>query len=393
MKRIAIIVSTYPPYKGGMGNVACYETEEFKKLGYDARVFTLRNNSFSINYQLSTTNYLTPLVSIGNAGVVPQLFFYLRQYDIIYFHWPFIGAEIFIFLAKIFFRKRLIVRYHMDLIADGAKGIFFRFYQKLFFPVLARLADTVIVSSVDYSAHSDFQKYYNTFRAKFVEIPFGVSENFYDKKISRDTMILFVGGLDRAHYFKGLEVLLRAFARINEKENISLSVPDENHSLIRANKRMVFSKEHEREYNATLVIVGDGALRSYYETLAQELKIDNATRFVGAVKNEQLVDWYNRAKVFVLPSIGRSEAFGLVLLEAMACGTPVIASRLPGVRSLVRDGENGFLVEPSNEAQLTEKMTEILRDEEQWKQFSENARVIAQQYRWNDIAEKVSKLF
>lgn len=156
---------------------------------------------------------------------------------------------------------------------------------------------------------------------------------------------------------------------------------------------MVFSKEHEREYNATLVIVGDGALRSYYETLAQELKIDTATRFVGAVKNEQLVDWYNRAKVFVLPSIGRSEAFGLVLLEAMACGTPVIASRLPGVRSLVRDGENGFLVEPSNEAQLTEKMTEILRDEEQWKQFSENARVIAQQYRWNDIAEKVSKLF
>ena len=140
--------------------------------------------------------------------------------------------------------------------------------------------------------------------------------------------ILFVGALDKAHYFKGVDVLLKAM----------------------------------RDLEYKLMIVGDGDLRSYYEAKAKNLGIDDGVVFTGRVSNEELSRYYQSADVFVLPSIDKSEAYGMTLLEAMAHGLPVVASNLPGVRSLVGE-DRGLLVEPGDSSDLARVLTEILIDD------------------------------
>ena len=95
------------------------------------------------------------------------------------------------------------------------------------------------------------------------------------------------------------------------------------------------------------MVGGDGEWRTEYEAQARA-SLGDRVRFVGDVADETLPDYYRAADALALPSIDRTEAFGLVLLEALACGTPVVASRLPGVRTLVDDGRTGFLVDPGD---------------------------------------------
>ena len=130
--------------------------------------------------------------------------------------------------------------------------------------------------------------------------------------------MFFLARLDRTHYFKGLHLLIDAVAQL----------PD-----------------------AALVVGGDGEWRAQYEARARA-SLGARARFVGDVPDEALPAYYRAADVVALPSVDRTEAFGLVLLEALACGTPVVASRLPGVRTLVDDGRTGYLVEPGNVDEL-----------------------------------------
>src|SRR5262249_47181729 len=132
--------------------------------------------------------------------------------------------------------------------------------------------------------------------------------------------VFFLARLDRTHYFKGLHLLIDAVAR----------VPD-----------------------AVLVVGGDGEWRAQYEARARD-SLGERAHFVGDVPDEALPAHYRAADVVASPSVDRTEAFGLVILEALACGTPVVASRLPGVRTLVDEGRTGYLVEPGNVDQLAE---------------------------------------
>lgn len=99
---------------------------------------------------------------------------------------------------------------------------------------------------------------------------------------------------------------------------------------------------------ATLTIVGDGPERSSLETLAGELAVGNATSFTGLLPPDAVVGWYARSDVLLLPAItdwkGEQEGFGMVLIEAMRAGLPVVASRSGGITDVVRDEETGLLV-------------------------------------------------
>jgi glycosyltransferase involved in cell wall biosynthesis len=123
-------------------------------------------------------------------------------------------------------------------------------------------------------------------------------------------IVVFVGRLRK---YKGAQILLRAFARVARR------VPD-----------------------ATLEIVGDGPYRSRLEEIARERSIQDRVRFLGATSQADKVAALNRAMVLAAPS--PKEGWGLTVIEANACGTPVVASRSPGLVESVRDGETGFLV-------------------------------------------------
>ena len=114
---------------------------------------------------------------------------------------------------------------------------------------------------------------------------------------------------------------------------------------------------------ASLVLVGDGPLRGSLESLARELGVQERVRFLGRVSDAERLDWYRRADVFVLPSVTRQEAFGMVQVEAMLCGRPVVSTDLPtGVPWVNRDGESGLVVPPGDAEALTAALRRLCQD-------------------------------
>ncbi len=173
-------------------------------------------------------------------------------------------------------------------------------------------------------------------------------------------IVLFVGRLEP---LKGLDLLLRAHAR--------LSVP------------------------ARLVLVGgderDEALRQRLRALARRLGSEGHVHFLPAVPHERLPLYYSAADVCAVPS--RYESFGLVALESMACGTPVVASRVGGLQELVRHGETGFLVSPAQPEPFARCLERVLCDGELREALGRRARLLALGYQWPQVAERVEAIY
>jgi glycosyltransferase involved in cell wall biosynthesis len=112
----------------------------------------------------------------------------------------------------------------------------------------------------------------------------------------------------------------------------------------------------------TLVLVGDGHLRSDLETLAKTLEISSKVKFLGRKGRPEVAKLILHCEIFVLPS--RAEPFGIVLIEAMACRKPVVATMVGGIPEIVENGKNGILVEPDNPKALAEALIAMLQDQD-----------------------------
>jgi len=383
--KIAIVSPVFPPYRGGIGTVAHTEALELSSHGHKVSVFapdykttpseTEKRLESSSSKKTPDVFLLSPLLKYGNAGLLPQLIWRLRKFDAVHLHYPFFGgAEVVWLWKKIFGRKKikLFITYHHDVVGSGWLGKFFDWHRRHLMPRILKAGDKIIASSFDYLKNSNAKDLFAKYPDKFEELPFGLdikrfspmerNKELLTKHNLRDDdkIILFVGGLDKAHYFKGLEYLISAKCKVK---------------------------------SAKLLIVGDGNIRLYYENMVKNLGIYNDVVFAGKASEEDLPKYYNLANVVVLPSIDRSEAFGIVLTEAMACGKPVIASDLPGVRSVVEYEANGFLVEPKNENILAEKINLIFLSRELRKKFEEKSRQIAEEkYDMEKIIVKLEKI-
>ena len=159
-------------------------------------------------------------------------------------------------------------------------------------------------------------------------------------KRPKEPIILFVGGnFER----KGLPTLLRALPAI--------------------------IGQHP-EYK--LVVVGHCSSQRSMERLAADLGVRDRVLFTGYQPNEIVREWHQRAKVFIMPSL--MESFGIVFLEAMRAGTPVIATRVGGIPEVVVHEENGLLVPPNQPAELAESCTRLLGDPELYERLAAGAR-------------------
>lgn len=376
--RIAQVVCVFPPYSGGIGNSVYFLAKKFSSSGEEIAVFT---PDYGLPREVSEDGEdfqikrIKPLFKFGNAACLPQLLWQLRKFDTIHLHLPFLGGTLPALLFLYFHsKKKLIITYHMDLVGRGGKRIIFLFYKKIIVPLALRRADKIIVSSYDYAENSDIKNFFEKHRDKFLEIPFAVDEHkFYPKEKNasllekyfigaNDKVILFVGGLDSAHYFKGLDILMRSMKQAADAGQEDMK----------------------------LLVVGDGGLKADFQDKAERLHLGGKIIFAGRVADAELVDYYNLADIFVLPSIGKSEAFGIVLLEAAACGKPCIASNLAGVRKVVKNNETGFLAAPNDAPDLAEKMTQLLADDELRKKMGEAARqMVLKKYVWAALAPSI----
>lgn len=138
--------------------------------------------------------------------------------------------------------------------------------------------------------------------------------------------------------------------------------------------------------NLSLVIVGDGPEKNSLLWLTKNLGVENRVKFVGWQDN--LARWMINFDLFVLPSVKR-EAFGLVLLEAMALGKPVVASRIGGIPEVVEHGQTGVLVESSNPEMLAQEIINLYNDPDRLKLFGENGRKrVIEQFAIEKMADK-----
>jgi glycosyltransferase involved in cell wall biosynthesis len=148
-----------------------------------------------------------------------------------------------------------------------------------------------------------------------------------------------------------------------------------------------FAQVHKRFSSCLLVLVGDGPERIPCVDITRRLGISDAVIFAGTPDTSILPIYYRAADVFVLPSF--QEGFGIVILEAMASGTPVIASRIRGITDAIRDGTNGILVPPGDERRLADKIIEFFNDDATRVALAEQGRATAfGQYDWPVIMRK-----
>lgn len=184
--------------------------------------------------------------------------------------------------------------------------------------------------------------------------------------------VLFVG---RIEPLKGIETLLQAAA------------------LMRGNGALVFDPVR------ISIIGGDASVSEDVMShemarllrLREELDLENLVTFLGKRSQEILPYYYSAADVVVVPS--HYESFGMVALEAMACGTPVVASQIGGLAYLVQDGETGFHIPDQQPELMAEKLTMLLNNGEMHVRFGENAARYAQKYSWEIITEQILKLY
>ncbi len=299
----------------------------------------------------------------GFLSFTPALVSLSKKYDVMHLHYPCYGNALMVSLARMLGNKQpLVVSYHMDTVGRGLRRPIFWLHAKFLAPRFLRQAAVIVVASRDYAAHSLLAAY-PELMAKVVEIPFGVDAARFHPAAGKDMAakkILFAAALDEQHYFKGLDVLLQAM----------VAVP-----------------------GAQLTVVGDGNLKGKYVKKAEELKIGERVHFAGRVSDEDLPKYYQDADLFCSASLDRSEAYGIVLMEAAASGLPAVATAIPGVRTVVEDGETGLLVPPNDAGALAEALRDLLNDPELLKKMGESARKFALTRTWKSAGDKYLEIY
>lgn len=386
-KHIVHITPVFRPYKSGMTNVVYQQARQLVLRGYTVTVITpLYSNDIAAEevYDGILVKRVKPVLKLGNGAFVPGLKNVLEQLngvDIIHLHTPFFGGAEVIWALAI--RNKLpaplIVQYHHDAQLQLFTKIL-GFTSKLTFKSLIKKADIIIGSSTDYLHNCEIA---SSFDDRFKEVAIGVDTKRFSPLGHKQIPLfegyevirfLFLGVLDKAHHFKGVDILLQAIARMKQERDSRIG------------------PKEQRRLDLKLTVAGQGDMLEYYTNLSQQLRIDEYVEFIGYVKNEDLPDVFKEADVFVFPSTGKAEAFGLVALEAMSSGLPVIASALPGVRTLFNDTQ--LLIEPGSVTDLVDKLEYVLANKEKLSSIGDMNRDRAkQQYSIEKVTSDLENVY
>ncbi len=319
--RIAHLTATFPPYPGGAGNTAHRFAVGQAERGHHVEVFTAPAQGAEPTSPGVSVHRIAPAFAIGNAPLIPRLAG-ISGFDVVHVHYPFIFGSELALIGRLSRRRRsqaLLVHYKNRLVGDGRRGILFEAYERTVAPALIRAADRVCVLSPDHAASVSYLKHTgDADPAKLIEMPNGVdAERFSpgrDQNGLRERLgipesavvVAFVATLDRAHHFKRLDVAIDALAQLDDPA-------------------------------VHLVVAGSGELVDDFRRRAAERGVGERVHFLGAVPHPELPDVLRAADLFLLTT-EPPESFGIVLIEAMATGLPVIATDYPGVRAVVADG-------------------------------------------------------
>ena len=331
--RVLHVGKFYPPAPGGMEKMV-QSLCEGERPGVDSQVLVANTSAHTVReaWRGVPVTRVASFGSIGSVGICPGFPFALAgaPRDVTVLHEP--NPVALVSDCVTLSRGPLVVWFHSEVVRPQWK------YELMYRPFLRRVlsrASRIVVSSPRLAEHA---RELTDFRHKCVVIPFGLDTSHLAETpaiaaraagIAREypgPRALFVG---RLVPYKGVDVLIDAMAGVQ----------------------------------ATCLIVGDGPLRASLESHAASRGVSSRVRFLGGVSDADLAAHLHACDLFVLPSVTRQETFGVVQLEAMACGRPVVSTDLEtGVPWVNQHESTGLVVRPGDAAALAAALTRLSGD-------------------------------
>lgn len=362
MLRVLHVGKFYPPHMGGIETHLQNLCNELRDL-IDVKVLVSNDGPATVEELVdgvSVTRVGTK-ATVSAAPISPGLVTRIRREaaDVVHLHHP--NPIAFMAYLSSGHRGKLVVTYHSDIVRQKVLAAIFQ-------PILDRTmrwTDAIVATSPNYL---DTSPVLQAHRDRCHVLPYGIPTDQFQRRDERAVAALrerfgrrVVVSVGRQIYYKGFDVLVRAMKNVD----------------------------------GALLVIGDGPLRGELEAQARDLGIADRVHFLGEIHNRDIVPYYQASDVFALASVARSEAFGIVQLEAMACGLPVVNTNLDsGVPFVSLDGESGLTVPPGDAAALAQALTSLLDDEERRTAFGAAAsRRVAEQFTAPVMARRMLELY
>jgi len=358
--KIAILIYRFPPMWCGGAEFASYNIAKNLALrGHDVHVITswdeyLPKSSFQDGFHIHRV-HKGKIRFFSMAFFLINIFFCLKsiQPNIVHVQQIWFGC------IPAFFSKKLLNRPYI-VYMRGSEVYHMSFFWRKMSEFLLKNAGKVIALSEDMKR--ELQKIYC---GEILVIPNGIElDNYKNLKkqsfqVSNNKILIFVGRLNPV---KGLIYLIRAMEII-----------------------------HIEMENTILMIIGDGDERKSLEEMVIKLHLEKVVIFNGEIPNKDVPKYLVQGDVFVLPSL--SEGFPNVILEAMAAGLPIVSTNVNGLSEIIRNEENGYLVEPKNPQQLADKLLQILKNPIQSKKYSNNNIEKVEKYSWKNVIKYLEDVY
>ena len=365
--KIIQIGKYYYPEHGGMEtqlyNLCCHLNGK-----YQIEVLVANRKPTTISETVDGVK-LTRVANLGELSsnpICPTMAYHLSKLNgdrdtIIQLHLPNPMAHFAYLLARP--KGKLVIMWHSDIIRQKLLA---KLYKSSLHRLLGR-ADAIIATSPNYIKHSP---YLRKFAHKCVVVPLGIDTSKFRASLEVITkaeairnkygarLVLFVG---RFTNYKGLQGLIKVAKNINGK----------------------------------ILLIGDGPLRNKLRSLVQRYSSPGKVVLLQNISNEDLVAYYHACDLFVLPSNKRSEAFGIVQLEAMVCGKPIVSTSLKtGVPWVNQHEETGLIVPVNDFEKLASSVNFLLDNPVQRQRFGENARRrVLNNFTLEQFGQKMNGLF
>ncbi|MBJ7401782.1 MAG: glycosyltransferase family 4 protein [Bradyrhizobium sp.] len=369
--KIAIIGPEFPPSPGGEAEYAVQVARELSRRGHHVVVYSLQGNhgeneNFEVRDVLSG-HYLTDRIAIRD----------IERADIVHIlsaGWCWIGnvhQPTFLSIHGNDFINPNPV-YGFDLkkrfrLPKGDRLDHWLAVRRTRSMMKRRLpAARRIFANSGYTKEVFLQRY-PACRGLVVKVGVGVASRFFDRPISRterSNPVRFLTVCRLSEPRKNVDIVLRAIASLKS------------------------------EFAFTYTIVGEGTLRPQLQALADQLNVADIVNFVGKASDGELISYYHDSDLFVLPSsVLRTsfEGFGIVYLEANACGVPTLAARVGGAAEAVDDGVSGFFVEKPDVDSVRLCLRAFLTGEQKFN--AERCRQFAEQFNWAQIVDKFERAY
>jgi len=360
--KICLVSDPYYPYPSGVSEYTHYLAKYLKRFGHHVKILTTHyqgERQENDVVRMGRVFYLPMNKSLATLSVgweIPRKvrdFLNQEKFDVIHTMGPFPPSIS--FFALRYSRSLNITTFH----STGFK--YYRFGSYLFRNMFKKYAQKLHgLIAVSETPRDTFLPY---IPGEYAIIPNGVDLERFNPQVpvfnefcNRKNKILYLGRLDRR---KGLIELINALPIVREEIK-----------------------------DALLIVVGKGPLEDDCRKLVRDLNLSDAVIFKGYAKRDDIPSYYSSCDVYCSPALG-GESFGIVLLEAMAVGKPVVCSRIPGYDRVIIDGYNGLFFDPKNPDDIAQKIVNVLKNSELKNKLINNGKEFVKDYSWQSVAKRI----